>query len=171
MNRIELYILLFLVVVFTACNSGGNKTISYGLNQKFTLEESEQEVPSTKERVKIFEFLCTPRDISLPINKIIEAENYGIYISFADSILTYSEYVRLLKQDTISVVLLSRTTQLENKVSNVVMFRKNNIYVSQYWKSAKALGMREVFSLVTKDSLLATTVFNNNEFLQKRLDK
>lgn len=171
MKNITIFFLVLLSFSIVSCNKSNGKHLVYGMNQTFQLMDGEQEVTATKERVRVYEFLCAPGDISLPINKVIEANNYGIYISFADTSLTTTQYIHLLTSDSTRVLVSKHQATIANTSATSLLMRVNDIYVTQYWKSSKVPGMNEVFSLITKDSALAKSVFDSSEFLQSRLEK
>lgn len=161
---------LFILYGIIGCNNSG-KVVKYGLNQKFVLQEGEMEVAADKDRVKVYEYLCVPTEISIPINRVVEAKTYGIYISFADSGITAHSYIELLKQDTSKIILGTRTSAIDNQSVDAVLFRSGSVFLSQYWKKAKATNMQEVFTMMTNDSTLARSVYADDVFLKNRLQE
>lgn len=169
--RSFLLLSLFVLVSTIGCNSSSHKTIDYGMGQKFGILVDEQEVPVSNDRVKVYEMICTNEEISLPINRIVEAKNYGIYISYADSLLNPEAYSTLLQKNSDTKVVATRKTMFNKAPVYVLLLNTKGIAVTQYWMKAKALGMQEVFSLVTRDSALASTTYSTDSFLFNRLEQ
>jgi hypothetical protein len=157
------------LICCSACDSSSNHELTYGANQSFRLENGEVEMPTSKSRIDIYESLCVPTELSLPINRIIQSKNYVLYISFADTALPVQNYIATLKSDTATAVIGDRATTLDTLAAHALIFRRNGTFVTQYWRPAVVPGMQEVFVVTTIDSTLADKVYQDNQFIGKRI--
>ena len=86
------------LVTCSACGGSSNNELLYGADQSFRLENGEEEVLASKARIDAYESLCVPAELSLPINKIVQAKEYILYISLADTGLPVQRYIATLKR-------------------------------------------------------------------------
>jgi hypothetical protein len=127
-------------------------------------------VLASKARVDAYESLCVPAALSLPINKIVQAKEYVLYISLADTALPVQRYMATLKSDTATTMIADRATTLDTTAAHALLFRKNGMFVTQYWRpSAAVSAFQEVFVVTTADSALADKAYRESQFIGHRL--
>lgn len=160
----------YLALIFALClgscssnKSNPRKVVRFGLNDKMCLAGKEQLQPSSKSEFIEYEQNCLPSTMSIPLNRVIDAGNYQIYIgipitSALDKVSTamYKHFegkVLEKREDTRSKEAIIKSAYLYN-YQLIHKTKSKNVFV---------------FNLVSKDESLVRK-FYAEKYLIKKLN-
>lgn len=160
MKKINILLILLLCFTFTACN----KSISFGVSQKYYLTENEQEYSLDNLIVKKYENLINIDSLNVPLNKYIFSKKYNVYIGVSFSVPA-NKLADIYKNNEKYQIIES---QNESNAVNLFFSKENEFFYSYIYDSSKDK-LTYILTLET-DSANVKHKYEQN-FLKQKLQK
>lgn len=163
-------LMIILLVIISGCNKSqskekesenNEKTVKFGLNGVLCLEGAEKGTSISKDILIDYEQNCSLPNISVPLNKTVDAGEYQIHIG----IPVTSSSEKLIKEITSNPKI--KVLDKKNSSNNSELFLKSTyLYNYQVVYQNKANNIF-ILNLVSKDSSLVQNYFNEGYLLKK----
>lgn len=156
--KIKQLLLAFICFSLFNCKSSNNQPdkLTYGYNESFQLSENESEVNSSK-LVDFYEVIWDYPEFNLPINKVVNHEDYYIFIAAAIENNESETINQILKTEEFEFIKEENST----KFSTQLLYQYEDFYIYSVIYAEKIQEIPFVISWVSKNEEIIVNAYNN----------